>query len=279
MQFNQNDMNMIFPHKINEMEAKTDKEILETLKGHWVDVNGKTTLDFDGDCMTITYTWSKNTFKVKINGRYIENEKAENGNGDFGIMSSIHIGYNGTLMAYDMLLDAEGHTYNFVREEVLAKELEIKIKDRDLPKTIESEEIVSFLFNFSIEDTFYDIPKDGAWRRGRYIFEINKTGEGVYDMLFREMTSSSSFLRYSGTVSGKYVKGLAALVKEQKLAEYNGWWRTNSEKFHDWSVDIKYASGEKILMDASGRASLECPFSLNAFFEYANRAAEYAKKP
>ena len=90
--------------------------------------------------------------------------------------------------------------------------------------------------------------------------------------------SSYIIVDYSGPVSEDYVRGLADLVKEQNLAEFNGWWRTNSEQFDRWYVNIEYASGENILMEASGRAAFECPFSIYAFLRYADTEAGYTKE-
>lgn len=252
---------------------------LETVQGHWVDVNGDTTLDFKGNKMTVTTPWDKETYKVKITGvdvKYIENDDPKNSyESGFGMMSSISIGSDGVLNAQEMVMDAEGHQFRFVREEDLDKELEIQIKDRDLPKTIESDEIVSFFLNFSNESTVYDIPTNEPWYGGYYTYEVEKTDDGDYEMRLHGSGSSYIILDYEGTVSEDYVKGLAELIKEQKLAEYNGWWRTNTEHFHGWSVNIEYASGEKILMEASGRAALECPFSIYAFLKYADLEAGY----
>ena len=257
----------------------TVSEELESLQGHWVDVNGDTMLDFNGNKMTVTSPWNKETYKVKISGvdvKYIENDDPKNSyETGFGAMSSVSIRSDGSLSAVEMVLDAEGHQFRFVREEDLDKELEIQVKDRDLPKTIESDEIISFNLVFSNEDTVYDIPADEPWYGGYYSFAVEQTDEGVYEMSLHGSGSSYIILDYEGTVSEEYVKGLAELVKEQKLAEYNGWWRTNTEDFHGWSVNIEYASGEKILMEASGRAALECPFSIYAFLKYADIEAGY----
>ena len=259
----------------------TDKETLEWLQGHWVDVNGETTLDFDGDRMTVTSPWDEEIYQVKITGeslKYIKNTAPAGYDDGFGMMSAIWIQSDGTLSAGDMVLDAKGHEYRFVREENLAGELEITIKDWELPKTIESDEIVSFHLDFSNTATYYDIPAGGPWYGGWYTIEVEQKGEGEYTLSLRGMGESYVIVQYDGAVSEDYVKGLAALVQEQKLAENNGWWRENNEDFPSWSVHIEYASGEEILMEASGRAALECPFSIYAFLAYADREAGFAEK-
>lgn len=255
-----------------------DSGIPEELQGHWVDVNGETTLDLDGNRMTVTSPWDRETYKVRITGedvKYIENESAK-GDYDkgFGVMGPVTIGSDGALTAYEQVMDAPGHDFRFVREEDLEKEQEIRIKDRDLPKEIASDDIVSFIMVFGNEDSSYDIPADEFLESGRYTFEIEKKDDGDYEMSFHGSGSSYIITDYDDTVPEEYVKGLAGLIKEQKLAEHNGWWRTNSEQFESWYVNIEYASGEKILMEASGRAALECPFSFYAFLKYADIKAD-----
>ena len=108
--------------------------------------------------------------------------------------------------------------------------------------------------------------------------DVERDDDGGYEMSLHGSGSSYIIVDYSGPVSEDYVRGLADLVKEQNLAEFNGWWRTNSEQFDRWYVNIEYASGENILMEASGRAALECPFSIYAFLRYADTEAGYTKE-
>ena len=257
-------------------------EELNKLQGHWVDVNGETTLDFDKNRMTITSPYDKETYKIRISGanpRYIENAKAkydyDNG---FGVIGTIWIGDDNVLTAREMITDADGHQYRFVREEDLDNELEIQIKDRDLPKSIASDEIVSFNLVFSNEDCTYDIPPEEPWYGGVYSIDVEKDDDGAYELSLHGSGPSYVIVDYSGPVSEEYVKGLANLVKEQKIAEYNGWWHSNNEHFGSWYLNIEYASGEKILMEASGRAALECPFSFYEFLKYADKEAGYTKE-
>ena len=251
--------------------------IPQELQGHWVDVNGSTMLDIDGKKMTVTSGSMTEKYKVRLSGEEVKsivNARPENGYYEgFGVMGPITVRQDGSLVAYEQVTDITGHEYRFVREEQLEKELEIKVNDRDLPKSVSSDEITQFLLNFSTEDTYYDIPTDGTWESGRYVFEVERNDDGTYEMSLHASGPSYIIINYGETVPEDYVKQLAQLVKDQKLAEYNGWQRTNSEQFEGWSVYIEYASGEKIMMDASGRAALECPFSICSFLEYAGQRA------
>lgn len=140
------------------------------------------------------------------------------------------------LSAYEEVLDAEGHQYRFVREEELEKEKEIIDNSKDLPKTIESDEMTDFSLNFSLEDTAYDIPAGEPWYSGHYTFDIQKEDDGSYRMYFEGMGSSYIICRYDETVSEDYVKGLAKLVQDQGIPAENGYNKTNSEHFHSWSL-------------------------------------------
>ena len=115
--------------------AGVEMKELNTLQGHWVDINGETTLDFDKNKMTVTSPYNKEKFKVKISGddaKYIENARPENDyDNGFGIIGVIRIGYDGTLTAHEMVMDATGHEYRFVREEDVDKELERLNKEKE----------------------------------------------------------------------------------------------------------------------------------------------------
>ena len=255
-----------------------DQDLL-ALSGHWVDVNGDTTLDFKGNQLTISYgDRYKEGFRVKVTKdsvQYVENASKEY-YGSFGLISRLEIREDGrVLSAYEEVLDAEGHQYRFVREEDLEKEKEIIDKSKDLPKTIESDEITEFSLNFSLEDTAYDIPAGEPWYSGHYTFEVRKNDDGSYDMYFDGMGESYVICQYNETVSEEYVKGLAKLLQDQNVPAYNGWNKTNNEHFHSWSLYVTYESGEKLQLSAYGRPSLECPFSIYAFLQYADQQVQY----
>ncbi|GEM_PF-2141712 len=249
---------------------------LKALQGRWYDVNGDTTLEFKGRRMTVKDAYIKETYTVRVRGedvKYIENAKSDSYDKGFGMLGTIEI-RDGVLSAYEQIMDAEGHKYRFVREEDLEKEKEVIDKSRDLPKTIESQELVEFSLSFSLEDSWYDVPADGSWERGRYHFEITRQDDGNYSMNFDGMGSSYIFCDFSGQVTEDYMRGLAKLIGEQKIAEHNGMYLTNNENFKSWSLTAEYASGEKLELYRDGRPALECPFSIKAFLDYADERAE-----
>ena len=134
---------------------------LDALQGHWVDVNGDTTLDFDGDQMTVHWGGYEDLYTVGVTGtdRYGTVFNAKDRNLMFEMMSEL-IWRSGVLTAGEMVLDAEGHSYRFVREEALEGELAIVDDSRDMPKEITSEDLTEFHLTFSLEDTWFDVPAD-----------------------------------------------------------------------------------------------------------------------
>ena len=121
-------------------EFLTPQCTLEDLQGHWVDVNGNTTLDFSGDEMTFSDPYRKEKFTVYVTETpFKEIRNAAPNNDGFFIMSPLSIVWNDVLKkdtvvltAGEMVLDARGHSYRFVREEDLEKEKAIQ---RMIPKT------------------------------------------------------------------------------------------------------------------------------------------------
>ena len=89
----------------------------------------------------------------------------------FEMMSELYW-RSGVLTAGEMVLDAEGHSFRFVREEALAGELAIVEDSWDMPKEIASTELEEFHLTFSLEDTRFDVPDDGDWPSAMYSIEL-----------------------------------------------------------------------------------------------------------
>ena len=206
-----------------ETEKPAEKEA--SFEGEWVDVNGSTTLTIKGDTLTVTFgSWSdeyhfqvnKTSYATTITGD----------EGGFGVMSELTVMEDGSLRAYEMVLDAEGHTYHFVRPEALAGEKEIKDLSKDAPKEIASTELTSFSFGFRANHGSYGL--DDRWPSGSYDWELEKQEDGSYRMDFRVMGDSYVALDFSDTVSAEYAQGLAKLLTEKGVVGYNGYYMTNS---------------------------------------------------
>ena len=263
----------------------TPQWTLEDLQGHWVDVNGDTTLDFKGDQMTFSDPYRKEKFTVYVTETPLKEIRNAAPNEDgFFIMSPLSIVWNDVLKkdtvvltAGEMVLDARGHSYRFVREEDLEKEKAIQDDSKDLPKTIESEEIKSFDLSFELGQSSFDVPENSEWQRGHYSIEVEKNGD-VYTLRFNATGDSYIIWQSSGEVSEEFVRGLARLIKDQKIAEKNGYRMSNNEDVIGWGLYVKYASGEKLELSADGRPALECPFSINAFLEYVKPEIDMEKK-
>ena len=263
----------------------TPQWTLEDLQGHWVDVNGDTTLDFSGDQMTVNRSYGKEKFTVYVTETsYREIKNAAPNNDGFLIMSQLSIVWDDVitketvvLTAGEMVLDARGHSYRFVREEDLEKEKAIQDDSKDLPKTIESDEIESFDLSFELGQSSFDVPENSGWQRGHYSISVEKNGD-VYKLRFNATGDSYIIWQHSGEVSEEFVRGLARLIKDQKIAEKNGYRMSNNEDVIGWGLYVTYASGEKLELSADGRPALECPFSINAFLEYVKPEIDMEKK-
>jgi hypothetical protein len=104
--------------------AKTDSRF----DGNWVDVNGENTLEIKGNKLKISYGQWSDSYRYKVRqeyGRtYLSNVKED---GNFGMMTELEFSEeDGSLFAWDMLLDADGHRYCFVRKENLEEERKIQ---------------------------------------------------------------------------------------------------------------------------------------------------------
>ena len=237
-------------------------------EGQWVDVNGNTTLEFRGDTMTVRWgSWSEEyRFQVKRSGggTVIRNDGDES---SFGIMSELDVLEDGSLRGYEMILDAEGHTYHFVRPEDLAAEMEIKDLSKDAPKEIASTEFESFSLSFKNNGGSYGL--DDRWPYGHYSWELEKQEDGGYEMDFRVMGDSYVALSFTGKVSAEYAEGLAKLLTEKGVVAFNGYYKTNSVSKPGYSLYADYASGERLSVRASGDAGDSCVFDLPALLDYA----------
>ena len=247
-----------------EKPAETDG----SYEGQWADVNGETTLEIKGDTLTVRWgSWTEEyRFRVESSGggRVLRNDGDES---SFGIMSELDVLEDGSLRAYEMVLDAEGHTYRFVRPEDLAAEKEIRDLSRDAPKEIASTEIESFSLSFRNSYGSYGL--DDRWPSGHYSWELEKRDDGSYQMDLRVMGDSYVALDFRETVSADYAEGLARLLTEKGVVAFNGYYMTNSVSKPGYSLYVTYASGEKLSVRAYGDAGDTCVFDLPALLDYA----------
>ncbi len=237
-------------------------------EGEWADVNGDTTLEIKGDTLTVRFGKWADEYRFRV-------EKTASGTvlrsteeyGDFGIMSQLEVREDGSLWAYEQVLDAEGHTYHFVRPEALAAEKEIRDLSKDAPKEIASTEIKSFSLGFRNNGGSYGL--DDRWPSGSYTWELKQQEDGSCRMEFRVMGDSYVALHYSDTVSADYAEGLAKRLTELGIPAYNGYYKTNSVQKPGYSLYVTYASGEKLTVRAYGDAGDTCVFDLPALLDYA----------
>ena len=238
------------------------------LEGHWVDVNSKTTLDISGNQFTVTYgSWSE-TFKFRVSTSddmtYLVN--SDKNLHDFGMMTEIRVRDDGSLEASEIVFDTDPHRYRFVREDMLAKELEIQDLSKDAPKTIQSKEIQQFSLVFRNYGGSYGLSDE--WQSGHYSWEIEQQG-GTYKMSFRIMGDSYVAMDFNQEVSEEYVAGLAQLLEDQGVIQYNGYHKKNNVYRPGYYLYVKYASKERLNIQAEGDAANSCVFDLVPLLEYA----------
>ena len=240
------------------------------LEGHWVDVNSKTTLDISGDQFTVTYgKWSETfQFRVQTSDETTYLVNRDKNLHDFGMMTEIRVRDDGSLEASEIVFDTDPHRYRFVREDMMAKELEIQDLSKDAPKTIESKEIRQFSLVFRNYGGSYDLPSE--WQSGHYSWEIEQQ-DGTYKMSFRIMGDSYVAMDFNQEVSEEYVAGLAQLLEEQGVIQYNGYHKKNNVYRPGYYLYVKYASKERLNIQAEGDAANSCVFDLVPLLEYAAR--------
>ena len=253
------------------LAACTDAGELQDYQGKWFDVNGETVLDLSGSKLTVTWRQWSDTYTVHLEQegdlRYIASDKDY----DFGVMSRIQIRDDGSLEAYEQILDGEGHDYKFVREEQLAAEKEIVDKSKDMPKTIDSREIEEFSLNLTIDGVYYDIDED--WPHGVFSWTMERLEDGTYDMMADIMGPSYIALRCQENVDAAFAEGLADRIVSLDLPSLNGYYKENNVRSHSYYLSVRYTSGEKLTIGASGDAADTCPFDVNALMEYVKELA------
>ena len=243
--------------------------------GHWVDANGITVLDIRSSKMTVTGGWN-NIYQIKTETEsgvtYLANTKD---GGSFGVMSRLEIREDG-LIAYEQVLDAEGHIYHFVREEDVAAYREIRDLSTDAPMQIESKELESFSLVFRNSGGSYGL--DPALVTGDYSWTLERREEGGYTMSLRVMGQSYVAFDFEEDVTAEYAKGLARLLEDAGIVALNGYYRKNDMQAFGWSLYADYASGETLSLRAAGDAAAECPFDLPLLMDYAMEQAPELKR-
>ena len=245
---------------------------LQAVQGHWVDVNGSAMLDIENSEMRYTQGDWKETYAFVLNSEgyrpVLEPLPGEN----FGIMSELTVEEDGSLTAYEQILDAEGHMYRFVREEEKAALLEIRDFSEDLPRQIESKDISEFMLSFSKDyGTQYGL--DETWPNGHYAWTMDRNADGTYQTELCISGDSYIIGQYSVTLQADdpLAGGLADVLARCGAVEHNGWHKANSVRAHDWHLWVKYASGERLSLRAEGDAAAEMPFDLAMLMDCAKQ--------
>ena len=236
--------------------------------GKWYDKNGSTVIEFVGNKMYATW-WSgmetPEEFEVAIEKTgdvtYIYNASGEYGK-SFGIMSQLEVREDGCLYAYEEILDGESHSYKFVPEDKIEEERAVKDFSTDMPKTIESREIKSFVLCLN----HYNIEGLGE---GTYSWEIKKNSEGKYESTFDGMGPSYVIIRYSQEVDDAFMEGVLKLLDEENVAENNGLFFSHDENDSEYDLYVRFESRERITIKVGSKALDKWPIDNEKFIEYA----------
>lgn len=252
--------------------SSVDKN-LEPYQGAWYDVNSATSLTIAGNEMKILFGGTyEEKHRIRIAEKYGSYEiEAEDGEG-FGDMSPISVNSDGSLRAYEMVLDTDGHIYNFVREEQLTELREIRDLSEDLPKEIMSDVISSFSLYFSTDNGhLYDL--GDRYANADYSLAIEREN-GVYHCDFSQTYDSYMGEGYHGEVEEAFVLRLAEIIRSESIPEKNGYYHRNEVDSGNYSLYITFDSGEEIRIRAFGDAAENCIFNLRPFIELIESVSE-----
>ena len=237
-------------------------------QGTWCDADGDTILEFKGSKMYVKW-WEgqKGTDKYRIalktsdsGTRYIVNAgKNEYG---FGVMSDLEIRDDGTLSAFEQILDGEGHVYRFVPEERVEEERSVKDLSDDMPRSIESREISYF----SLSLRHYTAP---GLDYGTYNWTVEKSDDDRYESEFDGMGPSYVIIQDYREVDSDFVSGICDLIEEEDLASHNGMFFSHNRSDTEYSLYVKYESGEKLSLRVGSKALDKWCVDNDRFMEYA----------
>ena len=144
----------------------TADNAFDHVAGQWFDINGDTVLRVDRDTITLKFgerysVDCKYRFKQEGDSLYIKLVNPE-----FPI-SYLQIVDDSKIIAFEEILDADGHRYDFVRKDQIEKELAVTDHSRNMPKLIESDVIEELELSFTLgRGRSYELPD--YWPHGRY---------------------------------------------------------------------------------------------------------------
>ena len=243
-------------------------------KGTWCDADGDAILEFKGSNMYVKW-WEgqkgRDKYRVTIKtndsgAKYIVNAgKNEYG---FGIMSDIEIRDDGTLSAFEQILDGESHVYRFVPEAQVEEERSVKDLSDDMPKSIESGDIKYF----SLSLRHYQAP---GLDSGSYTWTVEKSDDNRYESEFDGMGPSYVIISDSREVDSDFVEGIQDLIEDEDLASYNGMFYSHNRSDTEYSLYVKYESGEKLSLKVGSKALDKWCVDNDRFMEYALSIISY----
>ena len=251
----------------------TADNAFDYVEGQWFDINGDTVLRVDRDTITLKFgerysVDCKYRFKQEGDSLYIKLVNPE-----FPI-SYLQIVDDSKIIAFEEILDADGHRYDFVRKDQIEKELAVTDQSRNMPKLIESDVIEELELSFTLgRGRSYELPD--YWPHGRYSLRLEKSGDG-YSFDFTVMGDSYVAASVKKNVDAGFALQLARFISRQGLPSHNGYYRSNSRSLPGYSLFVSYESGEKLSIRAGGNAADSCIFDLKSLMEYIRSTPQLA---
>ena len=125
----------------------------------------------------------------------------------------------------------------------------------------------------TVEDTAQFMAAQTSHSAGEYQFAMERLEDGSYDMMVDIMGPSYIALRCQENVDAAFAEGLADRIASLDLPSLNGYYKSNNVRSHSYYLSVRYTSGEKLTIGASGDAADTCPFDVNALMAYVKEMA------
>lgn len=99
--------------------------------------------------------------------------------------------------------------------------------------------------------------------------EDNKQSDGDVPELTEDIYDSHLEMNYLEEVDEYYIRGLADLMADMKLAYNNGYYMKDNASDRTYYLNARYESGEELTIRAEGRSADNCFFDIPRLMDYA----------
>ena len=106
---------------------------LGDLRGRWFDTNGSTVVTIYTNSITFELGGYRISYPAALRTEGIFTMIHNPSGGHFGMVTALTVEDDGSLTGHEMVYDADGHTFHFLREERPGDEKEKTGASRDMP--------------------------------------------------------------------------------------------------------------------------------------------------